>query len=234
MLRNFSWEKAAFVMPRGRFESDTELELYSVLLLVRSTDRVKRWRNRAKLWLIEWAGGKCQVCGYCRCSRNLSFHHTHDKKAVVSRMVVTTMAFSLILEEAKKCVLLCHNCHGEVHDGITSCPGVEPEARERRRESMGAMKTIAVRKERPCKVCSQPTKSKYCSLSCSGKRPKISWPPDEELSQAVLKEPLTSIALRLGVSDKAVKKHCKIRNIGTPGVGFWGRSRSVRCPQSAL
>lgn len=191
-----------------------------------SKTRVKRWRQRAKEWLIEWAGGSCQACGYSRCHRNLSFHHVYDKKAVVSRMIVTTMAFRLILDEAKKCVLLCHNCHGEVHERIIDCPSIEASAREKRLESMEMMRTVKPRGSRPCKKCGQPARSQFCSLSCSGKRPQISWPSDEEMSQTVLKEPLTTIALRLGVSDKAVKKHCKVRGIGTPGVGFWGKSRS--------
>jgi len=87
---------------------------------------VSRWRRRAKLRLIEAAGGRCILCGYCREPRALHFHHLDptEKRYVVSRCG-HTRNFAEALAEARKCVLLCANCHAEVEAGMATVPGVD-------------------------------------------------------------------------------------------------------------
>jgi hypothetical protein len=66
--------------------------------------------------------------------------------------------------------------------------------------------------------------AKYCS-KCSNKLRarsyKIDWPIKEVLEKEVWKEPLVSIAKRLGVSDVSVKKRCLALGITLPPHGFW-------------
>src|SRR3990167_4352335 len=52
-------------------------------------------------------GGKCTKCGYDEEPRILNFHHLGDKIDNVTNILVR----SKIREEAKKCILLCPNCH---------------------------------------------------------------------------------------------------------------------------
>lgn len=47
-------------------------------------------------------------------------------------------------------------------------------------------------------------------------RPKIAWPSDDELSDLVTKQPMTKVGSILGVSDNAVRKHCRTRGIPFP------------------
>ncbi len=88
---------------------------------IRQSFREYRNKNRRKSVrdLKVAAGGKCIVCGYDKCFRNLSFHH---KDPTTKVGLVSTMAYengkAAATEEAKKCVLLCANCHGELHDGL--------------------------------------------------------------------------------------------------------------------
>jgi transposase len=84
---------------------------------------VSRWRRRAKLRLIEAAGGRCILCGYDKHPRALHFHHLDpaQKRYVLSRCG-HTRSFAEALEEAEKCVLLCANCHAEVEAGVTTVP----------------------------------------------------------------------------------------------------------------
>jgi transposase len=86
-------------------------------------DRVARRRREIKRKLVEEAGGKCLICGYDRCQRVLQFHHLdpstkefHLGQAGATRSLARSRA------EARKCVLLCANCHGEVEAGITPVP----------------------------------------------------------------------------------------------------------------
>lgn len=82
----------------------------------RNTANVTNWRRRAKQKLVEMFGGKCSKCGYNKCLAALSFHHLRDKKFGLSLSNITN--FKRLVEEAKKCVLLCANCHMEEHHGI--------------------------------------------------------------------------------------------------------------------
>lgn len=51
---------------------------------------------------------------------------------------------------------------------------------------------------------------------------KIEWPSEETLAKMIAEKPITHIARDLGVTDNAVRNHCKRRNIALPsGVGRW-------------
>jgi hypothetical protein len=78
---------------------------------------VVAWRQRAKKRAVEYKGGKCQACGYCRCIRALKFHHLDpDKKDFAISSV--SRSWEVIRKELDKCILVCGNCHDEIHDGL--------------------------------------------------------------------------------------------------------------------
>ena len=84
---------------------------------------VSNWRRRAKLRLIAAAGGRCVLCGYDRHPGALHFHHLDPKqKRYTLSRAGHTRNFAEALEEAKKCVLLCANCHAEVERGVAAVP----------------------------------------------------------------------------------------------------------------
>lgn len=69
---------------------------------------------------IERLGGKCQICGYEKCSEALDFHHINEKsKAFGISSKGYTRSWEAISREIDKCYLVCSNCHREVHAGIT-------------------------------------------------------------------------------------------------------------------
>ena len=83
------------------------------------TKRRKKLREMAR----EYKGGKCEICGYRKCGRALSFHHINPKKkdfGLSSRGL--TRSWDRIQKEIDKCILICANCHMEVHEGITQLP----------------------------------------------------------------------------------------------------------------
>jgi transposase len=86
-------------------------------------EAVVRRRRKVKAILVKEAGGRCCICGYDRCIGALEFHHLDpkDKRMEVSRYGVT-LALDAVRAEARKCVLLCSNCHAEVENGVTSVP----------------------------------------------------------------------------------------------------------------
>ena len=71
---------------------------------------------------MEEAGGRCAICGYRRCIINLTFHHVDPAKKSFALSMDTTKALATYRAEMRKCVLLCHNCHGEVETGLIPSP----------------------------------------------------------------------------------------------------------------
>jgi transposase len=87
------------------------------------TDRISQHRRRLKAILAEEAGGRCCICGYDRYVGSLTFHHLdREEKRLALAAGGLTLSLERLREEARKCVLLCANCHGEVEAGITSVP----------------------------------------------------------------------------------------------------------------
>ena len=72
--------------------------------------------------LVEEAGGCCAVCGYDRCSVNLHFHHVDPATKSFTMSVASGKGLAKLRDEAKKCVLVCANCHGEVESGVIASP----------------------------------------------------------------------------------------------------------------
>lgn len=82
-----------------------------------------KYRKKAKARLVEAFGGKCGICGYNRCHTAFEFHHTDEAEKVISLMMIIQHAWWRVVIEARKCVMLCANCHREVHAGMSSVTG---------------------------------------------------------------------------------------------------------------
>jgi transposase-like protein len=83
------------------------------------SEAVARRRRRLKAILVAEAGGRCNLCGYDRYIGALQFHHRHgaDKEFGLSDRGLTR-SLDAVRAEARKCILLCANCHSEVEGGI--------------------------------------------------------------------------------------------------------------------
>ncbi|MCX6969452.1 MAG: hypothetical protein NTV93_04760 [Verrucomicrobia bacterium] len=56
-----------------------------------------------------------------------------------------------------------------------------------------------------------------------GRATKIPWPEKELLAKLLWEKPSTQIAAELGVSDTAIKKHCRQLGIAKPPRGYWAK-----------
>jgi len=80
-------------------------------------------RRKLKQKVVEYKGGKCQICGYSKYVGAFDLHHYDERQkefGLSSRGL--TRSWEKIKAEADKCVLVCANCHREIHGGITQLP----------------------------------------------------------------------------------------------------------------
>jgi len=117
--------------------------------------------------MVEAMGGACAICGYNECNDSLCLHHLDPTQKEFSFGGVTKnpKAWGKIIVELRKCVLLCHNCHSEIHAGVTELPTDCPEFNEDYTEYRIVVKAN-------CPVCGNemPKQNKTCSLTCSGRQ----------------------------------------------------------------
>ena len=79
---------------------------------------VAKRRKKVRQMLVEYKGGKCEICGYCQCIDALDMHHKNSstKEFGISSSGLTR-SWEKNKTEADKCILLCANCHREIHAG---------------------------------------------------------------------------------------------------------------------
>ncbi len=95
--------------------SDTQKKVFNQ----RSYQFSKQRRMNRKLELIKIFGGKCSnpKCGYNKNYAALHFHHRNPKEKLfcISSHAIAARTWDALLLEAKKCDVLCGNCHAEYH-----------------------------------------------------------------------------------------------------------------------
>ena len=84
-------------------------------------EAVQRRRKELKLKAVEYKGGKCNICGYNKCIDALEFHHLNEtEKSFGIGAKGYTRSWEKVKEELDKCILVCANCHREIHAGMHS------------------------------------------------------------------------------------------------------------------
>lgn len=79
---------------------------------------VSKRRLKIKQMAIEYKGGRCTVCSYDREVSALEFHHLDDtKKDFGLSQRGLTRSWKRTQVELDKCILVCANCHREIHSG---------------------------------------------------------------------------------------------------------------------
>lgn len=92
-------------------------------------EAVSRRRRKMKQVLVAEAGGCCRRCGYNATMGALHFHHLDPaQKRFELNAKGVALALHTLRAEARKCVLLCSNCHAEVEERARSDPDYRFEA----------------------------------------------------------------------------------------------------------
>lgn len=178
-----------------------------------SSENVKKWRHRTKSKMVEAMGGKCQCCGYDRCKESLAFHHIDPKQKDIGLGAIRAnpQSWKKIVDELKKCILVCHNCHSEIHAGIREIP----ENYSVFNDDFSDWKKIE--ELDLCPVChtKKSAKQKYCGHKCAQtNRRKVNW-DSIDLIKLLETHSISELERMLGVSNAAIyKRRDKILSLG--------------------
>lgn len=214
---------------------------------------VLRQRN-LKQQCIEYKGGSCISCGYNKYPGALDFHHLDPSEKDFNLGDVKHYSFTdKIKQELDKCILLCSNCHREIHGDylkydteLNKIIENKPEQFEYKRNKtfVEDLNLNEVKNQLEKGVSlenlseSLGISKKYLNIILNknniylnkieeqkmNTRPaKIIWPSKEELEKLLWEKSTVKIAEELGVSDNAVAKYCKKLGLTKPPRGYWAK-----------
>lgn len=78
-------------------------------------EAVSNKRRKNKIALVEYKGGKCEICGYNKCIEALAFHHLDPSQKDFGVSNGDIKSLETLKREVDKCILVCNNCHAEIH-----------------------------------------------------------------------------------------------------------------------
>lgn len=189
-------------------------------------DRKATWRKKVREYLAEAFGGKCTICGYDKCLAAFDYHHINPKEKDHQLGVAMRNggSWAKIVEEARKCTLVCCRCHRELHAGIVELP----KNYARFNEDYADVIKVREKEFDQCHVCGEIKNvlQKHCSKKCLAKSQRRFEISKEELEELIQVMPYTKIGEKYGVSGNTIKKRCEILGIKTESRrGYWSKKR---------
>jgi len=184
------------------------------------SEHVKIWRDRIKQRIIDAFNGKCGICGYNKCNAALELHHINpsEKDFSFGRIRANPKNWESLVRELRKCVLLCSNCHREIHNNVSELPKDiirfdEDFADYKKIELSFKTETII----NNCPICGK-TKyvwNKTCSYNCANKLIGVYKWEEYNLEDLFLnkKYKIEDIADLIGCSNQAVIKQLIKQNL---------------------
>lgn len=201
----------------------TEPAIFKKRFILNNYKRIKDYRQRTKQRLVEIFGGKCQLCGYNKSIAALDFHHLDPSKKDFAIGNTPIHNWEKVLEESKKCILVCANCHREIHAGLLDIKNIELTFSEEKAKYYSNLVRKAKHKELfYCTDCgkeiARPKNSKieHRCIQCAAKNRRVIERPDRKtLKILVRKNPIKIVGQYFGVTDNTIRKWLKSENLPT-------------------
>ena len=167
-------------------------------------------------------GGSCQICGYNKCLTALEFHHLNPNLKDISFSKNANQSWQTIRKELPKAILVCANCHREIHGGYIDNSLLKSSFIEERAEEIDELvkynKTVHKSKIDNiifCKNCGKAISSKSKNSLCIDcyNTSRSYRPNREELINFLMYYNIEEIGRSYGVSGNAVRKWCVLYNL---------------------
>ena len=79
---------------------------------------IKNFYNNRKSQIVYVMGEKCVCCGYNKCHSALELHHLNPQEKDFTISDNVNKAWEKVKIELSKTILVCANCHREIHAGL--------------------------------------------------------------------------------------------------------------------
>ena len=181
-----------------------------------SYQNVKDFRQRLKERATYVMGNKCACCGYNKCIQALEFHHLNPNEKEFSFGSNSNRSWENTRNELQKCILVCANCHREIHYGLIDNSLLKSSFDDKRAKEIDKLvDDIKTHKIYYCKVCGKEVwrGNEYCPDCAAKIRRKVERPTREQLKELIRTTPFTKIGEFFGVSDNTIRKWCKAEKL---------------------
>lgn len=183
-----------------------------------SYEIVKNFRQRLKERATYVLGDKCACCGYNKCIQALEFHHLNPNEKDFTFGSNPNRSWAETRNEIQKCILVCANCHREIHYGLIDNSLLQSSFNEERAKEIDKLvANVKNHKIYYCKCCGKEVwrGNDYCS-DCAAKARRVTERPNrKELKELIRNNSFLSLGRQFGVSDNAIRKWCKAENLPT-------------------
>ena len=182
-----------------------------------SYQNVKDFRQRLKERAVYVLGNKCACCGYNKCIQALEFHHLNPVEKDFNFGSNSNRSWKDTRNEIQKCILVCANCHREIHYGLIDNNLLKSSFNEERAKEIDQLvDDVKIHKINYCIDCGKEVYDNHAKRcpECAAKARRLTERPNrEQLKQMIRTMPFTHIAKQYNVSDNAIRKWCKAENL---------------------
>lgn len=179
-------------------------------------NKCTKFNHTRKERIVKIMGNKCVLCGYNRSLPGLEIHHINkDEKEFSFSDYRNYKNWDKLLNELKKCILLCSVCHKEIHyTDLYKDIKLSSSYNEKIAEEL-TDEIFKPKKESFCKKCNKKIsyRANLCSDCYSKNNRKIIRPSRKNLKNLIRNTSFVSIGKQFNVSDKTVSKWCKYYNL---------------------
>lgn len=171
----------------------------------RYSKAVKTARHRIKKSLVFAYGNKCYVCHKTFNTSIYEFHHLDPSKKSFPLGTGNTHARNIVIKEARKCILVCPNCHRLITLGEIKLPKNTNSNFDAYKFKLIYKYSINTNKE---KALHNPKDRQIKSHIPLYKRLNR-----DKLKAQIRTMPFTKVGECYGVTDNAIRKVCKHLNL---------------------
>jgi len=166
-------------------------------------------RIKIKEILVEYKGGKCVNCGYNKCIKALEFHHLDSSKKDFTISSFRYKSLEVQKREVEKCILVCSNCHREIHDKIFKENRLLNNNKSQKREEKIILKKEKIKVNSYCNCGKLKNKIADKCLECFRKEQYEKKPKLEVLLEDIKQLGYRGTGQKYGVSDNCIRKWIK-------------------------
>lgn len=191
----------------------------SAIMAKTNSENVCNFVKNRKTNLISLFHGKCCICGFDKFQEALEFHHVNPEEKELSLSSNIMVSLDKQIKEARKCILVCSNCHKGIHAKYYEVPDNWKDLFDEKQAQylLEQNEEIKKGKKHYCKRCGKllNNNTTYCVECGQIVQRVVERPTREELKNLIRTKPFTQIGKVYGVTDNSIRKWCKLENLPT-------------------